>query len=96
MTTHDGKAETFSNEKQGWIACWEPIADSEVGTAAMADPTRIVAIREVKSDTKDESHHFIFMRTDRNGAIDYQAGYGWKKAGEIKSFNDWKNYLNSK
>jgi rhamnogalacturonyl hydrolase YesR len=94
LTTHDGKAETFSNEKQGWIACWEKIAGSEVGTAAMVDPKRIVAIQEVQSDTKDESHHFILMKTDRNGAIDYQAGYGWKKAGEIKTSDDWNNYLN--
>jgi hypothetical protein len=33
------------------------------------------------------------MKTGRNGAIDYQAGYGWKKAGEIRTSNDWKNYL---
>jgi len=94
LTTHDGKAETFSSEEQGWIACWETIADSEVGTGAKADPKRIDEIKEVKSARKDESHLFILMKTDRNGTIDYQAGYGWKKAGEIKSSNDWKSYLN--
>ena len=94
LTTHEGKAQTFSNEKQGWIACWETIAGSEVGTAAKTDPKRILAIREVKSDTKDESHYFIFINTDRNGAIDYQAGYGWNKAGEIITSDDWTNYLN--
>ena len=93
LTTHDGKAETFSSEENGWIACWETIADSEVGTAAMADPKRIDEIKEVKSDTKDESHLFILMKTDRKGAVDYQAGYGWKKAGEIKTSDDWKKYL---
>lgn len=96
LTTHEGKAETFSNEKQGWIACWEKIAGSEVGTAAKTDSKRMDAIKEVKSAKKDESHLFILMKTDRNGAIDYQAGYGWKKAGEIKSSTDWKNYLNAK
>jgi rhamnogalacturonyl hydrolase YesR len=94
VTTHDGKAETFSNEKQGWIACWETMAGSELGTAAMADPQRIDEIKVVNSSRKDESHIFILMKTDRDGAIDYQAGYGWGKAGEIKSSNDWKNYLN--
>jgi len=94
LTTHDGKAETFSNEKQGWIACWEKMAGSEVGTAAKADPKRIDEIKEVKSAKKDESHLFILMKTDRNGNIDYQAGYGWKRAGEIKTSNDWKSYLN--
>jgi rhamnogalacturonyl hydrolase YesR len=94
LTTHEGKAQTFSNEKRGWIACWETIAGSEVGTAAKTDPKRILAIREVKSDTKDESHYFIFINTDRNGAIDYQAGFGWNKAGEIITSDDWTNYLN--
>ena len=94
LTTHEGKAQTFSNEKQGWIACWEKIAGSEVGTGAKADPKRMDAIKEVKSAKKDESHLFILMKTDRNGAIDYQAGYGWKKAGEIKTSDDWTNYLN--
>ena len=96
LTTHDGKAETFSNDKRGWIACWETIAGSEVGTAAMADPKRIDEIKEVKSAKKDESHLFILMKTDRKGSINYQAGYGWKKAGEIKKSKDWKNYLNEK
>ena len=94
LTTHEGKAQTFSNEKQGWIACWETIAGSEVGTAAKTDPKRILAIREIKSDTKDESHYFININTDRIGAFDHQAGYGWNKAGEIITSVDWTNYLN--
>ena len=72
------------------------MAGSEVGTAAMADPKRIDEIKEVKSDKKDASHLFILMKTDRNGSIDYQAGYGWKKAGEITTSKDWKNYLDEK
>jgi len=93
LTTHDGKAENFSNEKQGWIACWEKMAGSELGTAARVAPKRIDEIKVVSSDQKDESHIFILMKTDSNGAIDYKAGYGWKKAGEIKSSKDWNIYL---
>jgi rhamnogalacturonyl hydrolase YesR len=95
VTTHNGSASSFSDEKRGWIACWEKIDDSELGTAAMADPKRIDEIKEVKSEQQDESHIFILMKTDRKGSIDYQAGYGWKKAGEIKTSNEWKNYLNN-
>ena len=93
LTTHDGKAETFSNEIQGRIVCWEKMADSELGTAAMADPKLIDEIKVVKSDTKDESHIFILMNTNSDGAIDYQAGYGWEKAGEITSVKEWQKYL---
>jgi rhamnogalacturonyl hydrolase YesR len=93
LTTHDGAAEPFWNEQQGWIACWEKINDSELGTAVMSDPKRIDEIKEVKSSEKDDSHLLILARTDRFGAIEYQAGYGWQKAGEINTSNDWKNYL---
>jgi hypothetical protein len=95
LTTHDGKATASSDVSEGWIACWEKMAGSELGTAAMAAPKRIDEIKEVKSAKKDESHIFILMKTDRNGAIDYQAGYGWKKAGEIKTSAEWNDYLGS-
>ena len=94
LTTHDGKAEPFSDQQQGWIACWEKIDDSELGTAVRVDPKRIDEIKEVKSAKKDESHIFILMKTDADGALDYQAGYGWKKAGEITTRAAWESYLN--
>ena len=72
------------------------IEGSGVGTAVKTDQKRIDAIKDVKSAKKDENHLIILMKTDQKGAIYYQAGYGWEKAGEIKSFNDWKTYLNEK
>jgi len=94
LTTHDGKATTFSSQPQGWIACWETMAGSELGTAARVAPKRIDEIKVVRSDQKDKSHIFILMKTESNGTIDYQAGYGWKKAGEITTRAAWECYLN--
>lgn len=95
LTTHDGKAATSSSADKGWIACWEKIDGFGVGTAAMMDPSRITEIKVVKAKTKDDSHIFIITKTDAQGAVNYSAGYGWEKAGEINSPGDWENYLNS-
>ena len=96
LTTHDGKAETFSSEENGWIACWEKIAGYFVGTGVSVDSEGIVKIEEVKSEKKDESHIFIIVETDDDGGIDYKAGYGWERAGTIKYATDWTDCLGEK
>lgn len=94
VTTHDGKAKAFSDKSKGIIACWEVIDKSGLGTAALMDPGRIEEIREVDSDgQKDVGHIFLIAKTDAAGAIDYRAGFGWQKAGQIKTREAWKQYL---
>ena len=93
LTTHNGKAETFFSENNGWIACWEKIAGSFLGTAVLADPQKIGSVKEVKSDKKDQGHLFILMKTDEEGSINYRAGYGWEKAGAITNKEQWIHYL---
>jgi rhamnogalacturonyl hydrolase YesR len=97
VATHDGKAESFSNANQGWIACWEKLDDSELGTAAMMAPGPAVEIRSVEAtkNEKDSGHILIIAKTDARGTLRYRAGYGWAKAGDIKSQSDWQTYLNS-
>lgn len=95
ITTHDGKAEAFSDQAKGWVACWEEIDGSKLGTAAKIDPARLAEIKEVKSEVKDQGHIFIIAKTDAKGAIDYKAGYGWEKAGKITSKSAWQTYLNN-
>jgi hypothetical protein len=94
ITTHDGKAVASSNPEQGWVACWEEIEGSDLGTGAMMDPEQIVEIKEVKSEEKDQSHIFIITKTNAKGVVDYKAGYGWEKAGVITTTEAWNDYLN--
>lgn len=94
VTTHNGKAATSFDKEKGWIAAWEVLDGFGLGTAAKADPKRIVEIKEVKSDTPNESHIFILMKTDENGAVNYKAGYGWEKAEKITAAEEWNEYLN--
>ncbi|MEM0965829.1 MAG: DUF4861 family protein [Verrucomicrobiota bacterium] len=94
LTTHEGKAETFFNEENGWIATWEKIGESELGTGARMDPDQLDGIEIIDSKKPDESHIFLLSHTDENGRLAYEAGYGWKKAGEITSTEEWRDYLN--
>jgi hypothetical protein len=96
LTTHNGKAEAFFNRNEGWIATWEALGDSELGTGARMDPELIDSIVMVDREAKDESHIFLVAKTDLQGRISYEAGYGWKKAGMITTRDAWGKYLSGK
>lgn len=78
---------------KGWMSIWEPIDDSELGTGVVIDPDRIVGIEHVETGKKLEDHALFITKTDANGQLEYYAGYGWAKAGEIKTSNGWNKYL---
>lgn len=93
VTTHDGRAESFFNRAQGWIACWETLEDSELGTAVRMAPNRICEIEQLDPAAPDEGHILIVAITDERGAIDYEAGYCWTKAGALTTRAEWAAYL---
>lgn len=95
LTTHDGKADTFSDREAGWIATWEKLNDSELGTGARMDPKRLDSIKVVDSKQKDASHIFLIAKTDASGRLSYEAGYGWEKASEITTRKAWRSYLSA-
>jgi hypothetical protein len=78
---------------KGWMAIWEPMDDSELGTGVVIDPKRILDFHLLETGRKLEDHALIITRTDANGRLEYYAGYGWAKAGEIKTSRDWNSYL---
>jgi hypothetical protein len=77
----------------GWMSVWEPVDDSELGTGVVIDPERIDDIRMLERGGKLEDHVLILTRTDAAGQVEYYAGYGWTKAGEIQTPRDWNSYL---
>ena len=93
ITTHNGKAKASKDLKAGWLACWETIDGSDLGTGVMMDPSRIQEYKEVKSDKADESHALFIARTDDQGQVSWWAGYGWERAGEIRNSMQWEKYL---
>jgi len=93
ITTHDGKADVLKDVSKGWMACWETIEGFGLGTGVVMDPARIDAFKHLESKKKDRSHALLITNTDEKGQVVYFAGYGWEKAGEIKTPADWTVYL---
>ncbi len=93
LTTHDGKAKVSKDLKAGWVACWEEIDGSDLGTGVVMDPKQIESDVVVESEKPDESHALLIAKTNDKGQVSWWAGYGWARAGEIKTIKEWKNYL---
>lgn len=93
LTTHDGNAKATEDTQQGWMSCWEEIEGSGLGTGVVMNPSVIDAFKELKSKTPDESHALFVTKTDDNGQVSWWAGYGWERAGEIKTAQQWQAYL---
>lgn len=93
ITTHDGKATTTSDTQQGWMSCWEEIDGFGLGTGVVMNPSKIKSFKMLESDLKDKSHALLITETDANGQLEYAAGYGWEKAGEITTADRWNRYL---
>ncbi len=92
-STHDGKANTFSDEDALWIATWENIKGDGLGTGVLVPHRSDGEVLLIEKEEKDRSHIVIATETDVSGRITYYAGYGWEKAGEIISAEAWTKYL---
>lgn len=95
LTTHDGQAAVSQDLAKGWMACWEKIEGYDLGTGVVMDPERIVDYRLVDTLAKDDGHALFITQTDAKGQVEYYAGYGWEKAGEIKTSAEWADYLSA-
>jgi hypothetical protein len=93
ITTHKGKTKASKDVSKGWMACWETIEDFGLGTGVVMDPSRITAFLLTELPENEESHALFITRTDAKGQVTHFAGYGWAKAGEIKTSEDWNRYL---
>jgi hypothetical protein len=91
ITTHEGAGEPRFDEKAGWMRVWEKFGDNgELGTGVVVRDARF---KIVKTRAKDEAHIWALTKTDANGVVAWDAGYGWTKAGEIKDVQAWEHYL---
>ena len=93
ITTHEGNAEASSDISEGWMACWEVIEGGGLGTGVVMDPSAITEYKLIESQEKDQSHALFITETDEKGQVQYRAGYGWEKAGEITTSAEWNDYL---
>ena len=96
VTTHDGIADVYFNENKKWLSTWRTLDDSELGTGIFVDTAQTIKPVEIPhTGTTDQAHALYVTQTDSNGQVTYYAGYGWKKANEITTHEQWQQYLNA-
>jgi hypothetical protein len=93
VTTHDGKAVATLEPANRWIACWEVIDGDGLGTGATLAPEHPIETRELPATGKDTGHALILTRTAADGTLHHAAGYGWARAGTIKTAAQWAAFL---
>lgn len=95
LTTHDEAAIANWDKLTGMVATWEVTEGFGLGTGVLVDPKRIDGFKLVPSlGQTDIGHALAITKTDSKGQVTYYAGYGWEKAEEITTFDQWKQYLN--
>lgn len=92
LTLHKNDGEVTTDKVEGWMSYWEPFDDSELGQGVvLANPQSILNFDNYVTDKKDQSN--LYVESNVSGAIEYYAGFGWKKSGQFQSKEEWNNYL---
>ena len=82
------------NKKRRWMTCWGRIGNSELGTAVvLSSPQKDIEFKKKLNDPEDENHALLIIGLKKNEVLSYYAGYGWKKAEEIKTQEEWLTYI---
>lgn len=88
------KHDTVSKDlSSGWMSIWETIDGFGLGTGIVMDPSRIEGVKIINSKQELGSHALIITRTDDEGQVEYAAGYGWARAGQITTADEWNRCL---
>ena len=93
LTLHEKDGLIKGNIENGWVSYWQPIDDSEIGTAIVAPKDVFVNYETYNTNTKDLSNAYANLKV-KNNSVTYYAGFGWKKSGQFKNQKEWVNYLN--
>jgi hypothetical protein len=96
LTTHDESAGVSYDAGAGRISTWESIDGSGLGTGALLAPGKVSEVVHEASEDKDASHIWLITSTAENGALSFRAGFGWERAKEISSLEQWNHYLDSR
>ena len=96
LTTHDGKAQVFSNPETGRISTWELIDEKGIGTGVLMAADHNPEILHTPGEEKDASHIWLVTTTDENGELVFSAGFAWADAQEITTTEAWNEYLDSR
>jgi hypothetical protein len=94
LTLHNKKGEVSGSNENNWVSYWEPLDDSEIGTAIVTTPDYFSSYETYDSEIKDWSNAFVNLKV-KDQKVVYYAGFGWKKSKQFSNKEEWKNYLNN-
>ncbi|MDP5106095.1 MAG: DUF4861 domain-containing protein [Polaribacter sp.] len=92
LTLHEKDGEVTRNNENGWVSYWQPHADSELGTAIIADKNTFKGFEKYDVKAKDLSNAYAHLQVKNNTVI-YYAGFGWKKSNQFANKKEWEDYL---
>lgn len=92
LTLHDKKGVVSGDKDKGWVSHWEPIDDSEIGTAIVAPKKYFVDYETYDVDVKDLSNAYAHLKVIDNKVV-YYAGFAWKKSEQYPTKELWEAYL---
>ena len=84
---HNTKGKLLVDNDKNYMTYWEALDDSYLGTAI------IVNNKEVESMMDSENNWLNVALNDKS--FNYWAGYGWKKAGQFSTSEDWEKFVNN-
>jgi hypothetical protein len=93
ITLHEKAGVHSKNEAAGWISYWEPIEDSELGTALVVPNKNMISTDLYSTTVKDQSNFYSEIKVNNRKAI-YYVGFGWKKSKQFETKESWEHYLN--
>ena len=94
LTLHEKDGEVSGDITKGWVSYYQPHEDSELGTAIAATKNYFDSFEKYDTPKKDLSNAFAHLKVIDN-KVTYYAGFGWKKAGEFTTKEQWEAYLNT-
>ncbi|KAB1068052.1 DUF4861 domain-containing protein [Tamlana haliotis] len=94
LTLHEKDGEVTGNPENGWVSYWQPHANSELGTAILANKHTFQSYETYSTDKKDLSNAYAHLNVV-NQQVVYYAGFAWKESGQFNNKQDWETYLNS-
>jgi unsaturated rhamnogalacturonyl hydrolase len=85
---------SFAPDKTS-MAIWEQLDGVGLGTGVVFPKGAVSAMKSAPhtGEPKGHAHALAFLKTDAKGEVRYASGFGWAKAGEIKSQAEWRAYL---
>ena len=91
ITLHEKAGQVNVDESQGWFRYWEPHDGSELSTAIVVDPDKIMEFIDHRVEEKDLSNLLVVCKPDKE--LTYYAGFAWKKSNQFGSTEEFDSYL---